>query len=372
MFVYVGRRFIENVAGQRTEAVTCQKCGTAYRYELARWGKGSASAPYLIDQQGAERRAATSARRDLVSRLSQEAEMVPCPQCHWVNADLVERYRLSQYRHTMTHCLVVLGLGFLASILCYGMLTEHYAPTSLIPPLSSVAVLAVAALIAGGLLLRRQRRRLQIDPNLTWPKPPRLPPGTPPALMEQRNPHTGNSYFKPIARPETDELTGRADGVLFRPGEFELPMTCCVCLELADTEYASPLPINERSDLAVPLCKRCLRRLNTSWWMLVPPAIVLAMALAAGAALALAKLAPDIDATGRWIAFAMLAFFGALFAIAFLPGRMTRPYRYRVIDGSRGIVMFAAKNPQYTALLVEQAHRASGVNSATRGPAGAV
>jgi hypothetical protein len=75
MFVYVGRRFIENVAGRRTEAVTCQKCGTAYRYELARWGQGSASAPYLIDEQGAARR--PGLRSATRPRLSQEAEMVP-------------------------------------------------------------------------------------------------------------------------------------------------------------------------------------------------------------------------------------------------------------------------------------------------------
>jgi hypothetical protein len=91
-----------------------------------------------------------------------------------------------------------------------------------------------------------------------------------------------------------------------------------------------------------------------------------------GSALAPAKLAPDIDATGRLDRVRHDGLFGALFAVAFLPGRMTRPYRYRVIDGSRGIVMFAAKNPQYTAMLVEQAHRASGVSRAARGPAGAV
>jgi hypothetical protein len=38
-------------------------------------------------------------------------------------------------------------------------------------------------------------------------------------------------------------------------------------------------------------------------------------------------------------------------AVGIVPNRLTRPYRYRVVDSSRGIARFQGKSEAYTELL---------------------
>src|SRR4051812_32296031 len=98
MVFYYGKRFDSASVGTRLVEVVCDQCGCAYFYELARVGRGSASAPYAIGSTGAARSATEQAQRDLGQRLEEEAELVPCPKCQWINDDLVLGYRRGRYR----------------------------------------------------------------------------------------------------------------------------------------------------------------------------------------------------------------------------------------------------------------------------------
>ena len=88
MLFYYGRRYESSAVGSRLVRVHCDKCGCEYFFELARVGLGLAGAVCDWDSPAA-RRADERARRDLAERLENDAELVPCPKCDWINEELV-------------------------------------------------------------------------------------------------------------------------------------------------------------------------------------------------------------------------------------------------------------------------------------------
>jgi hypothetical protein len=357
MVAYVGKEFIASVAGRQLEPVTCERCQTQYYYELTRIGTGRGSAPYLLGQTSAANRAANAAQRELTKRLAREAEMVPCPKCHWVNQDLINRYRKRQYRRVRIPIFAVLIAGFFGNALLHAALTESYGYQSRVPAAGSAAFLGACVLAVGGILLIRYRLRQRINPNETYPRWPELPPGTPPALIQHTDPLTGQPGLKAVAN-RTTELPERGGTAwaTFRPGQVALPRVCCVCLSAASTLYRSPFKVRDDSDVAVPLCGACRSRLRRRWWLtalwVAPAAAALGLAV---------LLIPGGDATGKWILGAIAGFFAMLFGVAIVPSRFCRPYRLGVVDADRGILKFAARNPRYTEMLVEQVRRSDGI-----------
>ena len=85
MFIYYARRFKSAAVGTRLIEVQCEKCESQYFFELARVGSGTAEAPYGIGTKRTARAAEERAQRDLAERLEQDAELVPCPKCDWIN-----------------------------------------------------------------------------------------------------------------------------------------------------------------------------------------------------------------------------------------------------------------------------------------------
>jgi hypothetical protein len=356
MHVFFAKEITATRAGQRIEPVSCEKCGTGFYYELTRVSVGKGSAPYYLGEQSASDRAAAAAGRDLAKRLDREAELVPCPKCHWVNQDLVDRYRRRQYRRAPLLIVIFTVAGFVAGPLVALGLTEAFGYNSRVPSLVMLAVLTVCLLSPAWVLLIRRRLRRRIDPNATYPRRPAVPPGTPPALVEQRDPDTDELHLVPVPNHDDDQAD-RSEWAVFRPGHIQLPPACCMCMATASMVYRSPLKANENSDIAVPLCELCSALLRRRWW--------LAMLVVAGASLPsaglLAAAVPGIDAFGRWFLFGIIGFFGALVGGVVIAGRVCRPYRMALVDRDRGIVRFAASNSSYTALLIEQVRASDGL-----------
>src|SRR5271154_6989701 len=119
MAVVYGKVISATQLGQKLEPVTCEKCKTEFFYELTRVGVGKGSALYNIGQAGASHRARSAAAQDLNQRLNQEAELVPCPKCHWVNQDLVDRYRHRKYRRAPLVIGIIMVVGFVASMIVW-------------------------------------------------------------------------------------------------------------------------------------------------------------------------------------------------------------------------------------------------------------
>jgi hypothetical protein len=211
-------------------------------------------------------------------------------------------------------------------------------------------------------LLARRSLRQRIDPNTTYPRRPNVPPGTPPALIEHRDSQTGELILVPVAT-RADQQVDDSDWAMFRPGQVQLPPVCCMCLSPAVTVYRSPLKVNERSEVEVPLCRSCGTHLSRRWWLAVVVVGAASITLAAGLAIGV----PGGDALGRWLLFGIIGFFGALIGGVVIAGRVCRPYRMAVVDADRGIVKFAASNSAYTAMLVEQVRVSDGLADGNTG-----
>lgn len=122
MVLYYGKHIEAAQVGGRVARVVCDRCGCEYFYELTRIGTGSETAPYGIGTAGATRRAKKQSRRDLQRRLAREAELVPCPKCHWINEHLVWGYRLGRYRHM---AVVACAVGVCGTVGLWVTLHRH-------------------------------------------------------------------------------------------------------------------------------------------------------------------------------------------------------------------------------------------------------
>src|SRR5665213_2105223 len=114
MFLFWEKRVDAEQGGGRVVRVECAKCGCEYFYELTRIGTGSRSVPYGIGVARATRSVQEQSKRDLTRRLATEAELVPCPQCNWINDDLVQGYRCGRYRSFGT---LAIGIGVVGTAL---------------------------------------------------------------------------------------------------------------------------------------------------------------------------------------------------------------------------------------------------------------
>ncbi len=183
MFLYFGKRFDSTQVGRRVVKVECNRCGCEYFYELTRIGIGAASAPYGIGTGSASRRAQKLSETDLQKRLTREADLVPCPRCNWINDELVQGYRRGRYRGLNKLALLVGIIGTACGLICAWFV-------SIGPPADRGAVPyvlfggpAVFVLLTIAVILLRNALRWLIRPNRHFPRAPKLPPNTPPALM---------------------------------------------------------------------------------------------------------------------------------------------------------------------------------------------
>ena len=357
MSLFFGKVITATVTGRRLQSLKCERCGTSFYYVLTRVGIGKGSAPYYLGQEGATKRAAAAAEKNLATRLSDESELVPCPKCNWVNQDLVERYRRRHYRRAplLIFLLIIVGLvvapliggGFSGDIRSH----SHSASRHVLD-----AIIAILLTSPAWVLFIRRQFRLRIDPNATYPRRPALPPGTPPALQEHRDPQSGESCLLPVTT-QSDEPRNQPLWALFRPGQIRMPPICCRCLAPATVVYQSPLKVNDGSEISVPLCGPCRKRLRVHWWL----TILLVTAISFAIASVLALVVTGGDPIGRTIVFAILASFASLIGGVVTAAIVVRPYRLAVVDRDRGIVRFAAANPEFTALLVDQVRRSDGI-----------
>src|SRR2546421_10451405 len=108
MFVHVHvESFTEYASGAVIRPVQCEQCQANYFYELARVAKGTGSAVYGIGKEAARKRARQAAEKKLAKILDADREAVPCPECGWIQSDMVSdlrRHRHRWMRHLALAC----------------------------------------------------------------------------------------------------------------------------------------------------------------------------------------------------------------------------------------------------------------------------
>src|SRR5258706_6987794 len=143
MFVYVGKSYRAAATGSIIKKCTCEKCACEYQYQMVRRGEGASSAPYYINQRGAELRAQQRAQRTLAKRLEKGIDPVPCPDCGWIQAAMVREMRQRKHRWLLAPGWIALGLGVL--VLAIYSIIPRYAVNSRMTETDAVAAITIAA-----------------------------------------------------------------------------------------------------------------------------------------------------------------------------------------------------------------------------------
>ncbi len=363
MPVAAGKVFTATVVGKRVVSVACEKCGTQFYYELTRVGVGKGSSLYFIGQNAAAGRAGNAAQADLTKHLSEDVEMVSCPNCNWVNEDAVRAHRNRIGGNAALTVAACFAATFVAPLVVLGVLAAAFEGNTRIPEFGA-ALTAITCLLSPVFILARRRQlRLRVDPNQTYPRRPSLPPGTPPPLVARTDPQTGEisleiapqEHMVPVPVSLASDLAACQTGVVFRPGQLQFPPVCCVCLAPATRTFG--LSDNSgNKEILVPVCDRCNVRLRRRFyrnWLQVAAAICIVCAV-------LAATIPSGDAVGRWSVGAIISFVGSLVGGSIWAAKVTRPYRCGIVDRERGIQKFAAKNPAFTKLLIDHVRKSDG------------
>jgi hypothetical protein len=335
-----------SIVGSRVESVVCEKCGTSFFYKLVRAGIGKGSAPYDIGLGQALTRSQTAAQNNLDYRLSGDVELIACPHCNWVNQEIVEKYRSRKYCGVLYWSLLVLIVGFVTVPMTVIFLTSDLSYDN--PWRRKIALLMTTLWFSSPVwfLVGQWIRRHRINPNANFPEYPILLPGTPPALVEQIDPKTGQKQWVPATPAQ--ELP--ADGAIFRPAQLQPPDLCCVCMSTPDKLLTPPTKHNKYGGIKIPICNSCVSRLKRRRLMLSFVFIAVSSALVGG----LFWFKQSLDAVGT-IKFILIESILSVIACFLIAHFAFRPYSIRVLDKDRGILKISSLNPQYTSMLIKQA-----------------
>lgn len=108
-----GMEYTATVEGRVFKFVRCEKCNSEFAYEMKREGSGSGTAILFVKNQGARERASAKAQAELSSRLQNECDPVPCPECGCYQEHMIPVIRRNfQFWMTVSGLFLLLG-GFI-------------------------------------------------------------------------------------------------------------------------------------------------------------------------------------------------------------------------------------------------------------------
>jgi hypothetical protein len=276
-------------------------------------------------------------------RLSEEAELVPCPQCYWVNEDLVEGYRRSRYQRLGSFAFGVGFFGTVISLICGWF-------TSLGPPADRRALPyclyvgpALFVSLAAGMLLLQYWLRGRIRPNRSFPLAPELPPGSPPALVRG-----GSTGELTPARVDNWEDPARNDWLYFRVGQQSLPRRCCECLGITSKDRPQESSTDDAIQLDIPHCEDCARKTQRAFQRICW-SLILFGSLAGSAAALFVNPGPY----WFWVIIVSSSFFSICLA-TYVASAMTAPAKVAIVDRSRCLVRIRFRNAEYGRIVAEQ------------------
>ncbi len=330
MHFYFAKHIKRAQPGGRLVRVVCAKCECEYFYHLTRVGVGHGEAPYYIGVGRATRAAEKQAQKDLERRLSREAELVPCPNCNWINDELIAGYRISRYQFLRTLYRFTLAAGAIVTAI-FGIMGAIVAPKELV---FFLILPAGIMLFAGSAFLLRVWLCRRIQPNRDFPSPPAVPPGSPPALVRAEN---GTLV---AAQPPAVPVIAEGDWCDFQIGRHRLPGVCCGCLNPVTRGRGY-----NAVSLMVPWCTDCEQATNRTYWRIFFGAALSGWLLAAAILLPL-----NLQDEEFWIA-CLGAIGVCLLVAAVVASKRTAPVKVASGDRSRNVVRLRFRNVEYTQLV---------------------
>ena len=340
MFVHYHAKTINaERVGARLVRVACTRCGCEYFYKFTRIGSGSAQAPYGLGVGRATTKANQKAQKDLQRRISSESELVPCPKCNWINEELVAGFRRGSYRK-LGESAAALGVFGLILTVILGFVVASVGPRGI----TWMLLIPVGVLsLSGGMFLWRHWARGRIQPNQDHPLPPKLPVGSPPALL--KDPDSGQ--LAPAQR-EAPPLEASQDWCDFQIGRQTWPMLCCDCAQPGTLECGHPLKVGTTLRLTIPRCRECKDAAERRYRRLCWNGVIASVLVTAVIVLPL-----NLD----WIAFSVISV--ALVCVSIVISivvaeRMNAPAKVAGGDKSRGVVRLRFRNADYARTVTER------------------
>lgn len=171
MFVYSWTNVSAAAEGGIEKRHRCEKCKTWYCYDMERRIDAGRHIPFSVGVDEAAREVQVEVRDSLRDRLREEVDSVPCPNCGWIQTQMVEQLRAEKFGWLRQFPLLY-GLGSLVAIplvyLIFTMFLGIGPPVNGVWTLWPVAPASVLVLTPGVLIWYLGRaRRVQFDPNVS-------------------------------------------------------------------------------------------------------------------------------------------------------------------------------------------------------------
>jgi len=362
MFIYFATRYTASATGAATKLVTCEKCQCVYQYQLIRRGSGTGSAPYGLGKGAAQRAAQRGAQKQLAKLLAKGVDPSPCPDCGWLQADMVRDILRRQARWLLVIAWLIPVLAAL-----FGLCVWWVASNGGRRPLDEsttqflVATGMVATVLAAAAVFARRAWITRVNPNRNYPaRPDPIPGAAPPVRITGTSGEipadavfiTPDSPTLPAGDRDPQPTAGTATLAYERrlphlePGgwltvqllRLRHPDQCCSCLQPTTASQGFRPHIR----LRIPFCRSCQRRLLKRTVLLIIAGIV-AGGLIPAVLVALATNGND-PATAFAAAAGLVA--GGLIGL-WLRNALYRPVSYSRFDEQRNTLRFRFRNPAY-------------------------
>ena len=336
MIYYWGKQLVSEKIGRRAVDVECNKCGCNYCFVMTRIGSGTSSAPYGIGVGRATLSAEKKAQSDLTRQLERGTELVPCPKCNWINEDLVLGYRRGRFRQVGALGIALGFVGTIVSLLIAWIMWMGPRADRAALPYLLIGGPVVSILLCAMFLMLQYWLRALIRPNRDFPRAPKLPAGTPPAVLE--DPTSGE-----LTPHDPGNQSDAAPSVWqeFQIGRDHLPLLCCGCQSPATPERGYKCQLTSTIELRVPRCEDCVwkarRRGLLIWFNTTAIGLLIAFAV---------TLPLHMRTEDFWIIIGVS--FGILVAVAAIVASVTTaPVKVAGRDPARGVVKLRFRNPEY-------------------------
>ena len=161
-------------AGGVSRNVRCEKCGQWYHYDLVREAFGAARAGGPVS---AVQRAEAVAEARVIRALDVGGEVVPCPACGWVQAEMVreQQRRVAPTLGKLASILAAAGvIGWLFLVFPQWFMAPSDEPMAIRwGPANTVLTVCVGWAVA--VLALRSFLRSRVNPNANYPRPTPVP-----------------------------------------------------------------------------------------------------------------------------------------------------------------------------------------------------
>jgi hypothetical protein len=160
--------YISTVRGRAPKLVQCEGCGHEYVYFLERAASGLGKSVLFLDNEGAQAAAGARAQAELMTRLEEACETVPCPACGLYQQHMVDYARRVRHHWMKTGAVLLITLGAILFIPAMNYATVGWNQND---PDAAMTVRLLWVGVVGGilacpaLLFLRHRLSKHYDPN---------------------------------------------------------------------------------------------------------------------------------------------------------------------------------------------------------------